>query len=152
MKTAVALLGLLVMLGTPSACAAGATPNVQIAQAVFGLFDSYSNTAQFTPSNAVPMKVGQVYGWRIFLKTAATSVRFREVFKLPAAPHSWGTAEAGKMVSGDFTTSTIERDVPVTNGYIEHRWNVAAGDPSGTYVITVSVDGAPAATFEFVVQ
>ena len=91
---------------------------------------------------------GETFGWRI--KTRCTSpVRFREVMRLPS-PGDWSfTPEEmpGTTISDDRTTTTTVSYAACRQGWVEHVWTVAAGDPAGTYVITVELEGHTRQTF-----
>ena len=128
-----------------------AASDIAIRRAEFGIFKNSTVGAKFTVSRTVPLIVGQAYGWRIFLKTAKTSVHFREEFELPLAPETWGDP-AGQSISTDRKLSVLERDVPATNGFIENMWSVAPGDPCGRYAIRVFIGESLAATFQFDVE
>ncbi len=125
-----------------------AASDIEIRSAEFGIFKNSAAGAGFTPSRRVPLTVGQVYGWRIRLKTTKTAVHFREEFELPLAPKSWGEP-LGQSISRDRKISVLERDVPVIGGFVENMWAVAPGDPCGNYAIRVFIDGKPAAAFQF---
>ena len=91
---------------------------------------------------------GETFGWRI--KTRCTSpVRFREVMRLPA-PGDWSFTPdemPGTTISEDRTTTTTIGYAACRQGWVEHVWTVAAGDPAGTYVITVELEGYARQTF-----
>ncbi len=96
----------------------------------------------------IPKVDGQKFGWRI--KTRCTGpVRFREVMRMPSRG-DWGfTAEEtpGTTISDDQTTTTTVDYAACKMGWVEHQWTVAEGDPAGTYVITVELDGYATQTF-----
>jgi hypothetical protein len=85
---------------------------------------------------------GQSFGWRMKIRCTGP-VRFKEVMKLPAAGDWSFEADdmPGTTISDDKTTTTTIDYAACKQGWIEHVWSVAAGDPAGTYVITVEVDG-----------
>jgi hypothetical protein len=128
-----------------------AASDVHVRGAEFGIFKNSAAVAKFTRSRTVPLKVGQAYGWRIFLDTRKTTVHFREEFELPLPPETWGKPQ-GQTVSRDYKTSVLERDVPVEGGLIENMWSVAPGDPCGKHAIRVFIDRSLAATFQFDVE
>ena len=107
--------------------------------------------ARITETRTVPLKAGQVYGWRLSLDTAKTTVHFREEFELPLPPQTWGYPE-GQRISGDRKTSVLEGDAAAVRGYIGNRWAVAPGDPCGKYTIRVFIEEKLVATFEFDVE
>ena len=121
------------------------TPAQPIA-AWFGTFDDETGTLD--RRTKIPKVEGQVFGWRI--KTQCTGpVRFREILRMPA-PGDWSfTPEEapGTIVSEDKTTTTTVDYAACKQGWVEHQWTVAEGDPAGTYVITVELDGYAPQTF-----
>ncbi len=110
-------------------------------------FGSWTD-GRFERSTKIPKVEGQSFGWRI--KTRCTGpLRFREVMRLPA-PGDWTfTPEdlPGTTISDDQTTTTTIDYAACKRGWVEHVWSVAAGDPAGTYVITVEVEGYTPQTF-----
>jgi hypothetical protein len=119
--------------------------------AMFGTFDGLSFSQA---TNHIPYRVDQGYGWRLKLKNQARSVHWREEFSLPAVPETWGT-----LVPGDQQTlqdggkkCVTECDVAPVNGWVEHSWFVAEGDPKGAYAMKVYVDGALVKSFNFTVE
>ena len=122
-----------------------ATPAQPIA-AWFGTFDE--DTGKLERKTKIPKVEGQMFGWRI--KTRCTGpVRFREVMRMPApGEFSFTPEEApGTIVSDDQTTTTTVDYGACKQGWVEHQWTVAEGDPAGTYVITVELDGYATQTF-----
>ena len=126
----------------PSPVASG--PMIPLA-ASFGTFDGDN---RFARASRIPKVEGQSFGWRI--KTRCTGpVRFREVMSLPA-PGDWSLdpeEQPGTTISDDQTTTTTIDYAACKQGWVEHVWTVAAGDPAGTYVITVELDGYATQTF-----
>lgn len=133
--------------------AAQAGDKVEVTGAQFGIFcQSETGAVSFMPSTAVPLVVGQGYGWIINLKTDKRTVHWREEFTLPSAPTSWGTPNEGfqPSISPDRKVSVLEQDASLEKGsLIFNTWAVAPGDPIGKYKIRVIVDKAVEHTFEF---
>jgi len=103
---------------------------------------------RFELRSRFPQLEGQPFGWRI--KTRCTGpVKFREVMQLPAAGDWTLTPEEmpGTTISADQTTTTTIDYAACKAGWVEHGWSLAAGDPAGTYVITVELDGHTPQTF-----
>jgi hypothetical protein len=142
------LILLLLALGLGESAGPAAASDVEVLNAEFGLFSNGPFGGGFKVSKTVPVKAGQAFGWRIYLKTNKRSVHFREVFELPRPPKIWG-APAGQEVSADRKTSIIEHDVPVSSGFVQNIWSVAPGDPCGDSMIHVFIEGSEAATFHF---
>jgi hypothetical protein len=146
------------VVGSAAGCArTGATPAVPEAPAPvtvagppapiaawFGAWDE--DTGKFERRAKIPKVDGQTFGWRI--KTRCTGpVRFREVMRLPA-PGDWSVEDMpGTTISDDQTTTTTIDYAACKAGWVEHQWSVAEGDPAGTYVITVQLDGYATQTF-----
>jgi len=129
--------------------------DISIADAQFGIYKEASNGQKtFVASNTVPLNVGQVYGWKISLKTSRSRIKWREEFKLPAKPKTWGDAEAKNLykISQDRTLSTTEQEVSPKNGKIGHTWSVASGDPNGEYEMRVYIEDVLVETFRFHVE
>lgn len=123
---------------------------LQIVRAEFGLF----NASGFVPTKIVPLTEGQVYGWRIVLKTNKAKVRWREEFRLPVVPATWGDAEIKGLssISEDRRVSVMEREVLPIDGVIVNSWAVAAGDPKGHHSMRVLIDNHYEHIFEFDMQ
>lgn len=129
--------------------------SVEVVRGTFGLFNpSGSGQLPFVPTNVVPFSVNQAYGWIIVVKTSAKTVRWREEFTLPAAPRTWGGPEpiGTRANSDDGRTTITEREVSPQNGVIFNTWAVAAGDPTGSYRMRISINGRLVHTFEFQVK
>jgi hypothetical protein len=104
--------------------------------------------AGFERRTKIRKVAGQRFGWRI--KTHCTGpIHFREVMKLPA-PGDWTFTPdelPGTTISEEGTTTTTIDYAACKRGWVEHVWTVAAGDPVGTYVITVELEGYATQTF-----
>jgi hypothetical protein len=111
-------------------------------------FGRWDDENRFERANQIEASEGQLFGWRI--KTRCTGpLRFREVMRLPA-PGNWTTDPdelPGTTISDDQMIATTIDYAACKQGWIEHVWSVSAGDPAGTYVITVELDGYVPATF-----
>ena len=104
--------------------------------------------ARFVRSTRFLLEEGTSYTWRIRLPCTGP-VLFREVQPLPA-PGDWTFSlqdMPGTTISEDRTTTTTVDYAACVDGWIEHTWVLAANDPPGQYVITVSIDGYPPQTF-----
>jgi hypothetical protein len=127
----------------------------EIVSAEFGLFNpAASGQMAFVPSNVVPNTPNQNYGWQIALRTDKPTVKWQEEFTLPVKPSSWGEPETlgTRTISADGKTAVTTREVSPDQGVISNSWTVLSGDPKGSYVMKVSVEGVPVKTFTFTVQ
>lgn len=121
----------------------------------FGLFNiSDPSKPSFVPSAFVPLVPDQAYGWVIHVRTDKAKIKWREEFTLPVKPTTWGAVEpvGERSVSNDGRTSVTEREVIPDQGVIFNSWSVAPGDPKGSYIIRVFIEGSLAKTFKFEVK
>ena len=111
-----------------------------------GLFGAPGTEAvPFTPSGRLPLRDGQVFGWRMKVDTHQRRIHVREELTLPREPKTWGDPEPDlkRKTSPDGRTATTEVLLQPENGYIFHTWAVTQGDPEGTWIIKVFVEGQP---------
>jgi hypothetical protein len=137
---------------TAAAWAAGGESSTSVLKAESGLFGtSEAGTQTFVATRALPLKDGQAFGWRIQLRTQATTVRVREELTLPAEPKTWGDPEPGlkRRTTPDGRTAVTELQLAPRNGFISQSWTVTTGDPKGTWVIKVRVEDGPEHVFRF---
>jgi len=122
-----------------------------VVSSVFGTFGGFRF---LEATNHIPYYVNQGYGWRLKLKTQARSVHWREEFSLPAVPQTWGTQVPGERETfqDGGQKCVTESDVAPVNGWVEHSWCVAQGDPKGQYAMKVYVDGTLVKSFNFTVE
>ena len=108
----------------------------EVVSAEFGLFNALeTGRPPFIATPLVPLVVDQSYGWVIVLRTSAKTVRWREEFI--------------RAMSDDARPTITEREVTLHNSVIFNSRSVAAGDPTGTYRVRVSIEGRLVRTFEF---
>jgi hypothetical protein len=128
---------------------------VEVINAEFGLFNPpESGKPNFVPTGVVPDVPDQAYGWVVTLNAPDVRLHWREEFTLPAAPETWGDSsrETGQHVSSDGKTSITEADTTPPYGVISNSWTVVPGDPKGSYVIRLFIEGKLVRTFEFEVR
>jgi hypothetical protein len=133
-------------LPTPAAQTTDSTGPSEPIAAWFGTW--HEESSRFARTQKIDKVEGVTFGWRI--KTHCTGpVKFREVMHLPS-PGDWSFEPAelpGTIISDDQTTTTTTDYAACKQGWVEHRWTIAANDPAGTYVITVELDGYAPTTF-----
>ncbi|MFM7405414.1 MAG: hypothetical protein ACKO3K_01775 [Cuspidothrix sp.] len=106
--------------------------------------------ANFFPTNKVPLKQGDAYGWRIKLDNYQGQVRWREVLTLPKPPETWITQDDQNFsISKDGKTAISQRTETPMNGVIENFWTISPGDPVGQHQIEIYTDQRLIARFEF---
>ena len=93
----------------------------------------------------VPLSPGQTFGWRLYLPCTTLWASYQEEMLLPA-PGDW-PADPDMTVSYDGRSVTIRSTAACTEGWIEKRWTVAAGDPPGVWTIKVTAAGYATKTF-----
>ncbi len=131
------------------------TSAVTIVSAEFGLFrPPWGARHFFEPTNVVPNRVGQPYGWQIRVNTDLKTIRWKEEFVLPEAPKYWGDNQKTPQytVSEDRRISTTERAVPNNGGMLFNLWEVAPDDPKGNYEMRVYIEDQLVRVFKFVVE
>lgn len=128
---------------------------VVLLKAESGLFaDAESVPAAFTPSASLPLRDGQAFGWRIQVRPTSQSIRVREELILPREPKTWGDPEPGirRRTAADGKSLSSEYDMDARSGQLANAWVVTAGDPRGTWIIKVTVEGQAPRTFRFDAQ
>jgi len=109
--------------------------------------------ANFFPTNTVPLKEGDAYGWRIRIDNPQGKigkVKWREVLRLPNHPEMWKTENSDKFsVSQDGKTATSTKtEIPV-NGVIQNFWTITPGDPLGKYQMEIYINDKLVQIFRF---
>jgi hypothetical protein len=141
-----------VLAGIPVIPAPTISPQpTNVSKAEFGVkLVDLQGKVDFFPTNNVPFKVGNTYGWRIQLENYHGEVKWREVFHLPKPPETWATEHSEDFdISKDGTTAISNRTQTTANGVIENFWQIAPGDPIGVHKIEVYIDQRQIATFNF---
>ena len=132
-------------------------PPVEIVGAEFGIFSTGAKGEQvFEPSNVVPHRLGQRYGWIVEVRSRLRSVSVREEYLLPSQ---------GKDLAkqGDSDTETIniklprrsqvsQRQLVPVDGKVFGEWSIGPQEPAGHRHLQVIVENEIAGDFEFDVQ
>ncbi len=132
-----------------------AAPGVEILSAEFGLFhDGRKNELVFEPTDVVPRKEGQRYGWIIEVKTKKRSLAVREEYLLPELPANRPTdAVSRNLHIPDLRRSQVsQRQLVPVDGQIFGEWAVGADEPPGRRRLQVIIEGEPGASFEYEVK
>jgi hypothetical protein len=107
---------------------------------MFGRLDENGRFLRLTLVRAVK---GKTFGWRIQLPCIGP-VEYTETMKLPA-PGDWRTLDPvtnrETTISKDGTVATTHDWVACYDGWIEHTWSLAEGDPPGDWTITIDIAG-----------
>ena len=143
------------LVATGGVMAAAAAAEVEVIDAEFGVFDaSRPGETVFTPTDVVPHRNGQRYGWVITVRSAKRSLSVREEYLLANAP----TPPPDNPVAANLALPLERRNqvsqrqlVPV-DGRIYGEWAVGPSEPPGRRRLQVVVEGVAAARFEFDVK
>jgi len=139
-----------------SATPAPKEPPVEIVSAEFGVFEAEApGELVFEPSNVIPHKVGQRYGWIIEVRTAKRSVSVREEYLLPtpakareAAPSANETLD----IPSQRRHQVSQRQLVPVEGKIYGEWSIGPNEPAGHRQLQVVVEGDVAASFGYDVK
>lgn len=107
---------------------------------LFGVVEDH----EFVRQSNIELSEGTGFGWRIKLPCVEPML-FRETLQLPK-PGGWPD-RVGTQVSEDRTRAVVEEYSGCYDGWIQHTWFIAEGDPPGEYVLTVEVAGYQPQTF-----
>lgn len=161
----VALRKLLLLAACLAGTAAAAAPPapipapVEIVSAEFGLFDaSTPGELAFEPTDVVPHKEGQRYGWIVEVRTTKRSLAVREEYLLPsaaAAPKDKPPADAvaeSLSFPAQRRNQVSQRQLVPEAGRIYGEWAIGPNEPAGRRHLQVIVEGQVAADFEYEVK
>lgn len=127
---------------------------VEIVSAEFGIFDD-SNPREmiFEPTDLVPHKVGQRYGWIIEVRTGKRSLSVREEYVLPAPAQKNPDALSESLnVPVQRRNQVSQRQLVPVDGKIYGEWAVGPNEPAGHRQLQVVIEGQPGAVFQFDVK
>jgi hypothetical protein len=123
---------------------APARPDEALKQPAATLFGQVID-GSFRRQSRFELSEDTIYGWRIKLPCTGPTL-FRETLQLPA-PGEWSVDEVTTKVSADRKRAVTESYSGCYDGWIQHQWTIATGDPPGEYVLTVEVEGYQSQTF-----
>lgn len=144
----------LLLLACASALASAAPP-VEIVGAEFGVFDAGDpRETTFEPTNVVPHKEGQRYGWIIEVRTKKRSLSVREEYLLPTAATEAGTTlgTSGGTIPLPRRNQVSQRQLVPVGGRIYGEWEIGPGEPPGKRHLQVIVEDELAGSFEYEVK
>lgn len=149
------LLGLLLYGLSLAAFAAPVAGPVAIVGAEFGTFDaSDPRETVFQPTNVVPHREGQRYGWVIEVRTKMRSLSVREEYLLPTAATEAGATlgPAGGTLPLPRRNQVSQRQLVPVDGIIIGEWTIGPGEPPGKRHLQVIVEGQVAGSFDYEVK
>jgi hypothetical protein len=144
-----ALLGVLAVAAASAQIAPRGTAKIDVR---FGILEvGADGRPAFVETRRVPNEIGQAYGWIATLEPSTEPISWSEELVLPSAPQLWDR----RSTTGRFAVSD-DRTMGLTRGVLQpgdtelaQFWSVTAGDPSGTYRLTVKVLDGTVADFTF---
>lgn len=129
---------------------------VEILNAEFGIFDAGKpGELVFEPTDVVPHRVGQRYGWVIEVRTAKRSLAVREEYLLPtpAKPAAAGDPLAESLnMPAQRRNQVSQRQLVPVEGRIIGEWEIGPHEPAGQRHLQVIIEDRLAASFEYRVE
>lgn len=129
---------------------------VEIISAEFGVFDtSDPRETLFEPTNVVPHREGQRYGWIIEVRSAKRSLSVREEYLLPNPVKE---AKATDPVSANLAVplqrhnQVSQRQLVPVDGKIYGEWAIGPSEPAGHRRLQIVIEDQVAASFEYDVK
>jgi len=128
-------------------------PDLVVRRVRFGVLESEAGGGEhFRPVTELSAQEGVNYGWIIEVETTRPTLRWQERLRLPEREDDWGDAldDPDVTLSEDGRSAYSSGSDLVEDGKLQHfYWTLAQGDPAGTYVMDVAVEGYAVAHFEF---
>jgi len=129
---------------------------VVIVSAEFGLFDATNpKEPVFTPSQLVPHRENQRYGWVIEVQTSKRSLSVREEYLLPNAsklPKDQDALGESLNIATPKRNQISQRHLVPVDGKIYGEWAIGSSEPAGHRHLQVLIEDEVAAGFEFDVK
>ena len=150
---------LLITLAAGLAHAAPQAPKeapVEVVSAEFGVFvDGPRKALILEPTDVIPLKEGQRYGWIIEVRTKRRSLSVREEYLLPSAAQAQESddlSRKSRVIPLDRRSQVSQRQLVPVGGMIYGEWSIGAGEPPGPRRLEVIIEGKPGASFEYEVK
>ena len=153
-----ALLLLAVFMTGPACAAPPAQPGapVEIISAEFGIFDaSKPGELAFEPTDVVPHRVGQRYGWVIEVRTKRRSLSVREEYLLPTAAKAAAAADPlaeSLNIATQRRNQVSQRQLVPVDGRIIGEWEIGPHEPAGQRHLQIIIEDRLAASFQYRVE
>lgn len=142
--------------GLAMAAAPGKEAPVEIVSAEFGIFDgSTPDELVFTPSDTVPHRTGQRYGWVIELRTGKRSLAVSEEYLRPIPPKRPAASDPpGESLDlpAQRRSQVSQRQLVPMENKIYGEWSIGPNEPAGHRHLQVLIEGQPAADFVYDVK
>jgi len=129
---------------------------VEIISAEFGIFEQGTpDELVFEPTNVVPHKPGQRYGWVIEVRTGKRTLSVREEYLIAEPPNSKKNADAlsdSLNIPAQRRNQVSQRQLAPVDGRIYGEWSVGPNEPAGQRHLHVVIEGQSAASFKYDVK
>ena len=126
---------------------------VIIVSAEFGLFDATNpKEPVFTPSQVVPHRENQRYGWVIEVQTGRRSLSVREEYVLTNVSKAQKEQDAlgeSLNIATPKRNQVSQRQLVPVDGRIYGEWAIGSNEPAGHRQLQVIIENEVAASFEF---
>lgn len=113
--------------------------------------DGRSGPLLFRPSEEVPFKVGQGFGWVLKVDTTENQVEVVEKFTLPKKNGTWTVDPETTKISDDGLTATTT-EIHTFWDFLWRVWTLEDGDPEGAHGFALSMAGKPVAELKFTID
>jgi len=95
----------------------------------------------------IPLVPDQIcFGWAMRLFNRNAAVQIKETLSVEEAPAQWRHGEATQVAQDRKTGVTTDIVTPI-DGWIQRSWCILPGDPTGSYIFDIEIDGKPAGKF-----
>jgi hypothetical protein len=129
---------------------------MEIISAEFGIFDaSKPGELAFEPTDVVPHRVGQRYGWVIEVRTKRRSLSVREEYLLPTAAKAAAAADPlaeSLNIATQRRNQVSQRQLVPVDGRIIGEWEIGPHEPAGQRHLQVIIEDRLAASFQYRVE
>lgn len=129
---------------------------VEIVNAEFGIFvDGSPNELVFAPTDKVPRKPGQRYGWVIEVRTAKRTLSVREEYLLAEPDDAGKTADPLREslnIPARRRNQVSQRQLAPVDGRIYGEWSIGPDEPPGHRHLQVVIEEQLAASFKYDVE
>jgi hypothetical protein len=127
-------------------------PDLAVEDVAFGVgHEGNDGSRELIETRSIPLVPGQLYGWRLALRTGRDHVRVREELTLPARPATWGDAVTAPRatIAPDGRHVVVEEETALRRA--TRFWSIDPGDPRGKYRMRLYVEGVLIGEATFVV-
>lgn len=129
---------------------------VEIVNAEFGIFaDGSPNELVFEPTDKIPHKPGQRYGWVIEIHTAKRTLSVREEYLLPEADNNGKATDplnASLNIPARRRNQVSQRQLAPVDGRIYGEWAIGPDEPPGHRHLQIVIEEQLAASFQYDVE